>query len=247
MRQAKRQFDPFVVKAFRDREPRLRVASSAASPWPSAQGVPLYSPPGWSSSSRRNSARPRRSPGSSRSPEIEPRAAEWDREHRFPRELYDRLAELGLMGVQFRGSWRAARTSSRTCWCSRSFRGRTQGVGVTVAVHTSAATPPIVVNGTPEQCETHVPPLRARGAARRLRADRSRVRSDAASLRARAERDGDGWRITGLKQWSRERPSRRHVHPVRAHRRQRLVLHRRRRVRGRGGQQGRGEARAHRA
>ena len=27
--------------------------------------------------------------------EIEPHAAEWDREHRFPRELYATLAELG--------------------------------------------------------------------------------------------------------------------------------------------------------
>jgi alkylation response protein AidB-like acyl-CoA dehydrogenase len=31
--------------------------------------------------------------------EIEPHAAEWDREHRFPRELFGKLAELGLMGA----------------------------------------------------------------------------------------------------------------------------------------------------
>jgi alkylation response protein AidB-like acyl-CoA dehydrogenase len=31
--------------------------------------------------------------------EIEPHAAEWDREHRFPRELFGKLAELGLMGT----------------------------------------------------------------------------------------------------------------------------------------------------
>ena len=30
---------------------------------------------------------------------IAPHAAEWDREERFPRELYAELAELGLMGV----------------------------------------------------------------------------------------------------------------------------------------------------
>ena len=29
--------------------------------------------------------------------EIEPHASEWDREHRFPREVFARLAELGLM------------------------------------------------------------------------------------------------------------------------------------------------------
>jgi alkylation response protein AidB-like acyl-CoA dehydrogenase len=31
--------------------------------------------------------------------EIEPNAAAWDREHRFPVELYGKLAQLGLMGV----------------------------------------------------------------------------------------------------------------------------------------------------
>ena len=31
--------------------------------------------------------------------EIDPYAADWDREHRFPAELYPKLAELGLMGV----------------------------------------------------------------------------------------------------------------------------------------------------
>src|SRR6185437_4680179 len=31
--------------------------------------------------------------------EIEPHAGEWDREHRFPRGVYAKLAELGLMGV----------------------------------------------------------------------------------------------------------------------------------------------------
>ena len=31
--------------------------------------------------------------------EIEPHAADWDREHHFPRDLFAKLAELGLMGV----------------------------------------------------------------------------------------------------------------------------------------------------
>src|SRR5207249_11276686 len=31
--------------------------------------------------------------------EIDPHAAAWDREHRFPRELFTKLAELGLMGA----------------------------------------------------------------------------------------------------------------------------------------------------
>jgi butyryl-CoA dehydrogenase len=31
--------------------------------------------------------------------EIEPNAAGWDREHHFPRDLFAKLAELGLMGA----------------------------------------------------------------------------------------------------------------------------------------------------
>ena len=95
--------------------------------------------------------------------EIEPRAAEWDREHRFPRELYDRLAELGLMGVCVSEDLGGAGADFLSYVLVLEELSRADaGVGVTVAVHTSAATLPIVVNGTPEQCETHVPPL-ARG------------------------------------------------------------------------------------
>ena len=31
--------------------------------------------------------------------EIAPNAGDWDREHRFPRQLFTKLGELGLMGV----------------------------------------------------------------------------------------------------------------------------------------------------
>jgi alkylation response protein AidB-like acyl-CoA dehydrogenase len=135
--------------------------------------------------------------------EIEPHAAEWDREHRFPRELYDRLGELGLMGVcvpeELGGA--GADFLSYMLVLEELSRGDA-GVGVTVAVHTSAATLPIVANGNQAQREELVPPL-ARG--ERLGAfalTEAESGSDAASLRARAEPDGDGWRISGRKQWA---------------------------------------------
>jgi alkylation response protein AidB-like acyl-CoA dehydrogenase len=135
--------------------------------------------------------------------EIEPHAAEWDREHHFPHDLYDRLGELGLMGVcvpeELGGA--GADFLSYMLVLEELSRGDA-GVGVTVAVHTSAATLPIVANGTREQREELVPPL-ARG--ERLGAfalTEAESGSDAASLRARAEPDGDGWRITGRKQWA---------------------------------------------
>jgi butyryl-CoA dehydrogenase len=134
--------------------------------------------------------------------EIEPHAAEWDREHRFPSDLLAELAELGLMGVcvpeELGGA--GADFLSYILVLEELSRGDA-GIGVTVAVHTSAGTLPIVTHGTPEQRADHVPPL-ARG--EKLGAfalTEPEAGSDAASLRTRAEADGDGWLITGTKRW----------------------------------------------
>src|SRR4051794_34084882 len=75
------------------------------------------------------------------------------------------------------------------------------GVGVTVAVHTSAATLPLLRFGTREQVAEFVPPL-ARG--ERLGAfalTEPDSGSDAGSLRTQAIRDGEIYRLSGAKQW----------------------------------------------
>ena len=62
--------------------------------------------------------------------EIAPHASDWDREHRFPRELFAKLGELGLMGVCVPEELGAqAPTSSRTSSCSRSSRAPTRAWG----------------------------------------------------------------------------------------------------------------------
>jgi alkylation response protein AidB-like acyl-CoA dehydrogenase len=95
--------------------------------------------------------------------EVEPYAGQWDREHHFPRELYGKLAELGLMGVcvpeQYGGA--GADFLSYILVLEELSRGDA-GVGVTVAVHTSAVTLPLLRFGTEEQRARFVPPL-ARG------------------------------------------------------------------------------------
>src|ERR671915_1170565 len=95
--------------------------------------------------------------------EIEPHAADWDREHRFPRELYGKLAELGLMGVCVPEEYGGARADFVSYVLVLEELSRADaGVGVTVAVHTSATTLPILTFGTDEQKSRFVPPL-ARG------------------------------------------------------------------------------------
>jgi alkylation response protein AidB-like acyl-CoA dehydrogenase len=134
--------------------------------------------------------------------EIEPHAAEWDREHRFPRELYAKLAELGLMGVCVPEEYGGAGADFLSYVLVLEELSRADaGVGVTVAVHTSAATLPLVVFGTDEQKARFVPPLARGEHLGAFALTEPEAGSDAGALRTRAEPDGDGWRISGAKQW----------------------------------------------
>ena len=135
--------------------------------------------------------------------EIEPNAAAWDREHRFPVDLYGKLGELGLMGVCVPEELGGAGTDflSYILVLEELSRGDA-GVGVTVAVHTSACTLPILAFGTDEQRERFVPPLARGETLGAFALTEPESGSDAASLRTRADADdGDGWTISGAKQW----------------------------------------------
>ena len=134
--------------------------------------------------------------------EIAPHASSWDREHRFPQELFPKLAALGLMGVCVPEEYGGAGSDFLSYVLVLEELSRADaGVGVTVAVHTSAATLPIVAFGSNEQKARFVPPL-ARG--ERIGAfalTESGSGSDAGSLRTTAVPDGDGWVLSGSKQW----------------------------------------------
>ena len=134
--------------------------------------------------------------------EIEPHAAAWDREHAFPRELYAKLAELGLMGACVPEEYGGAGADflSYVVVLEELSRGDA-GVGVTVAVHTSAATLPLLRFGSDEQRARFVPPLARGEQLGAFALTEAEAGSDAGALRTRAEAEGDGWTITGAKQW----------------------------------------------
>jgi alkylation response protein AidB-like acyl-CoA dehydrogenase len=134
--------------------------------------------------------------------EIVPHAADWDREHRFPRELIARLGELGLMGVCVPEEYGGAGSDFLSYALVLEELSRADaGVGVTVAVHTSAATLPILAFGTEEQKQRFVPALARGETLGAFALTESDAGSDAGSLRTAAIPEGDGWRISGSKQW----------------------------------------------
>jgi alkylation response protein AidB-like acyl-CoA dehydrogenase len=134
--------------------------------------------------------------------EIAPHAATWDREHRFPSEVFEKLGGLGLMGVCVPEELGGAGADFVSYVLVLEELSRADaGVGVTVAVHTSAATLPIVTFGTEEQRARFVPALARGEALGAFALTEPGSGSDAASLRTTAVEDGDGWRINGTKQW----------------------------------------------
>jgi len=134
--------------------------------------------------------------------EIEPNASEWDRAHGFPRELFGKLAGLGFMGVCVPEEYGGAGADFLSYVLVLEELSRADaGVGVTVAVHTSAVTLPILAFGTDEQRSRFVPPLARGEAIGAFALTEPEAGSDAGSLRTAASADGDGWTITGSKQW----------------------------------------------
>ncbi len=130
--------------------------------------------------------------------EIAPQAGAWDREHTFPREVFKHLGELGLMGVcvpeEHGGS--GADFLSYVLVLEELSRADA-GVGVTVAVHTSAGTLPLLTHGTPEQVGRMVPPLAQGHELAAFALTEAGSGSDAGAMRTRAESS----QLTGTKQW----------------------------------------------
>ncbi|WP_028062685.1 acyl-CoA dehydrogenase family protein [Solirubrobacter soli] len=129
---------------------------------------------------------------------IAPFAAQWDREHHFPRELFAELGELGLMGVCVPEEHGGAGADCLAYMLVLEELSRADaGVGVTVAVHTSAGTLPILNHGSAEQIATLVPKLAAGEELAAFALTESGSGSDAGAMRTRVTDD----RITGAKQW----------------------------------------------
>ncbi len=134
--------------------------------------------------------------------EIDPHAAEWDREHRFPSELFPKLAELGLMGVCVPEEYGGAGADFVSYIVVLEELSRADaGVGVTVGVHTSAVTLPILRFGTEEQRARFVPALARGESLGAFALTEPESGSDAGSLRTSAAPTDGGWRITGSKRF----------------------------------------------
>jgi alkylation response protein AidB-like acyl-CoA dehydrogenase len=134
--------------------------------------------------------------------EVAPYATEWDREARFPAEVFKRLAGAGFMGLCVPEEYGGGGTDFLSYALLIEEIGRADaGVGVTLAVHTSAGTLPILIYGNEDQRSRFVPDL-ARGEKIGCFAlTEPTTGSDTAAIEASAERIEGGYSLSGHKQW----------------------------------------------
>lgn len=134
--------------------------------------------------------------------EVAPHAAELDREDRVPFETLEELGDMGFLGLCVPEEYGGAGADFLSyCLLIEEISRADAGVGVTLAVHTSAGTLPIVMYGSEDQKARWVPDLARGNRIGAFALTEPTTGSDAAAIQTTAERVEGGYRLSGHKQW----------------------------------------------
>ena len=134
--------------------------------------------------------------------EIRPHVREWDEAQHFPVELMPRLAELGLMGIQFPEEFGGAAMSSVDyCIAIEELARVDPSVCLSVAAHNGLGAAHIAMFGTDQQKHKYLTPLATGQKLAAWGLTEAASGSDAGAMRTSAARDGDSWVINGTKQF----------------------------------------------
>jgi alkylation response protein AidB-like acyl-CoA dehydrogenase len=133
--------------------------------------------------------------------EIAPHIEQWDREHVFPRELYGKLTQAGIMGMLVPEEYGGVEAEYIAYALAIEELARVDaGTAVTVSVHSMICSA-IVKMGSREQKARWLPTLATGDLIAGFALTESDAGSDAVSLRATAKRNEGGYLLNGRKQW----------------------------------------------
>ncbi|WP_028400627.1 acyl-CoA dehydrogenase [Ectobacillus panaciterrae] len=118
----------------------------------------------------------------------------------FPREVLKKMGELGLMGIPIPEEYGGAGMDFISYILAINELSRVSAtIGVILAVHTSVCTNPILYFGTEEQKRKYIPKLAGGEYLGAFALTEPSAGSDAGSLKTRAVKDGDFYRVNGSK------------------------------------------------
>ncbi|HWK09406.1 MAG TPA: acyl-CoA dehydrogenase family protein [Vicinamibacterales bacterium] len=132
--------------------------------------------------------------------EIRPHVMEWDEAQHFPIDLLPKLADLGLMGIQFDERYGGSGMSAVDySICIDELARVDPAIALSIAAHNGLCTSHINMFGSEAQKAAYLPRLLAGEVLGAWGLTEAGAGSDAAGMQTRAERRGDAWVINGAK------------------------------------------------
>ncbi|WP_295315645.1 acyl-CoA dehydrogenase family protein [Roseobacter sp.] len=133
---------------------------------------------------------------------VAPMAAQIDSDNAFPSELWPEMGELGLLGITVDEAYGGAGMSylAHTVAIEEIARA-SASVSLSYGAHSNLCVNQIKLNGTSEQKEKYLPGLISGTQVGALAMSEAGAGSDVVSMKLRAEKRNDHYRLNGTKYW----------------------------------------------
>jgi isovaleryl-CoA dehydrogenase len=133
---------------------------------------------------------------------IAPRAAEVDRDNKFPRDLWPEMGQLGLLGVTASEEYGGVGMGYLAhCVAMEEISRASASVGLSYGAHSNLCVNQLNRNGSPEQKQKYLPKLISGEHVGALAMSEPGAGSDVVSMRTRADKKGDRYILNGSKMW----------------------------------------------
>lgn len=132
--------------------------------------------------------------------EIEPNKMKWDETQEFPKKVFHKMGELGMLGVLVPQEYGGAGFGYHEYVTAIIELSKVDGsIGLSMAAHNSLCTGHILQHGSEEQKQRYLAKLATGEWVGAWGLTEPNTGSDAGNMKTVAEKDGDGWVINGAK------------------------------------------------